>query len=65
MNKIWYEISKTTNGYTIWKYKEQYNTGRGSGGIDKIYTGITKNDCINYAKQNNIKIQSIVKKHKK
>ena len=51
--KIWYTIEKTTNGYTIWKNKES-EYGYGSSNVE---TFKTRKECVEYAKNNNIKIR--------
>ena len=51
--KIWYTIEKSSNGYTVWRNK----VGKQSMGSNRIYTSKNKKDCIEYCKENNIKIK--------
>lgn len=54
--KIWYTIEKNSHGYTVWKNNEEFYKNHGGCGSSNIYTGRTKQECIKYCKQNNIKI---------
>jgi len=55
--KIWYTIEKSTNGYTIWENKEKLYNNHGRCGCKKIYTSINRKECIEYCKNNNIKVK--------
>lgn len=55
--KIWYTIEKSSNGYTVWKNKDNMHTKRGGFGVSKEYAGLTKKECIEYCKKNNIRVK--------
>jgi len=59
MKKVYYTIEKHHGLYTIWKNIEDH--GMGCFGI---YTSELKKDCIEYAKEHNLKIRSRRSKRK-
>lgn len=55
--KIWYVMLKNNDFWAIWKNTEIIGTTRGSGGCKAIYKSQNKQDCINYCKENKIKLR--------
>ena len=51
--KVWYTIEKSSNGYTVWMNKES----KQSMGSLGIYTAKKKKECIEYCKENDIKVK--------
>lgn len=55
--KIWYTLERANGIWTIWKNKERILKGRGGFGCSKVYSSSEKEDCLNYAEINKIKLK--------
>lgn len=51
-DKIWYSIEKKDKQYVVWLNKEEEH----SGGVRGIFKG-TRQECINYCRENKIKVR--------
>ena len=56
-NKLWYTLERTNGLWTIWLNKQYEYKEKGSGGCDKVYSSSSKQDCLEYCKNNKIKIK--------
>lgn len=60
--KLWYSLEKNNGVWTIWLNSEGEGDNRGSGGCKKIYSSTDKANCLNYCKENKIKIKKGIRK---
>ena len=54
--EIWYTIEKNNNKWTVWKNTMIWNKTHGCGGCKGIFSSTSRKDCIEYCKENNLKV---------
>jgi hypothetical protein len=54
---VWYTLERANHIWTVWKNKEQDNENHGGYGSSRIYSSFSKDDCLDFCKENKIKIE--------
>jgi len=54
---LWYTLERSNGLWVVWLNKEEISSNHGSGGCDKIFSSPNKQDCLNYCKENKIRIK--------
>ena len=54
--KIWYTLEKANGKWTVWENTETWYGTHGGCGCRGIYSSTSRKDCIEYCKENNLKV---------